>query len=73
MNPVFTATRHFYPRGIEGEVMDCTFKDFDTIEKAINYANRYAKGRRFAGVRIEDKDGKLLYEITSDSEQIDYR
>lgn len=70
---MFSTIRHFYPHGIEGESMDCTFKEFDTIEKAINYAHRYAKGVRFAGVQIEDENGKLLYEITSNSEIYDYR
>ena len=70
---VYTATRFFYPHGIEGESMDNTVKDFEDIEKARKYAHRYAKGVRFAGVQIESENGKLLYEITSDSEVCDYR
>ena len=70
---MYSTTRHFYPRGIEGEAMDCTFKEFDTIEKAIKYAHRYAKGLRFAGVQIEDETGKTLYEITSDFDVLDHR
>lgn len=74
----YFTTRYFYPHGIEGEAMDCTYKEFDTIEKAINYAHRYNKGMRFAGVQIEElrDDGKLgdmVYEITSDNETVDYR
>ncbi len=70
---MFTTTRYFYPHGIEGESMDCTWKEFDTIEKAIKYCHRYTNGLRFAGVQIEDEEGNLLYEITSDQELIDYR
>lgn len=70
---MFTATRFFYPHGIEGESMDNTVKEFDDIEKAIKYAHRYAKGIRFAGVQIESEDGTLLYEITSASDVFDYR
>jgi len=74
----YMTTRYFYPHGIEGEAMDCTYKQFETIEKAIKYANRYNKGMRFAGIQIEeitdnDKLGKLVYEITSDNETIDHR
>jgi len=70
---MFTTIRHFYPRGIEGEAMDCTCKEFETIDKAIKYANRYAKGLRFAGLQIEDEAGNMVYEITSDFEIIDHR
>lgn len=70
---MYTAYRHFYPHGIEGESMDCTFKEFDTIEEAIKYADRYARGLRFAGVQVEDENGNIIYEITSDSNVFDYR
>lgn len=70
---MYNTTRYFYPHGIEGEAMECTYKEFDTIEKAIKYANRYTKGLRFAGVQIEDENGNIVYEITSDNETIDYR
>jgi hypothetical protein len=70
---MFYTTRHYYPNGIEGESMSCTFKEFDTIEKAIKYCHRYAKGIRFAGVQVEDEEGFLLYEITSDGDITDYR
>jgi len=70
---MFNTTRYFYPHGIEGEAMNCTFKEFDSIDKAIKYAHRYTKGLRFAGVQIEDEAGNIVYEITSDQETIDYR
>ena len=74
----YFTTRYFYPHGIEGEAMDCTYKEFDTIEKAIKYAERYTRGLRFAGVQVEElkddgKLGDLVYEITSDNETFDYR
>lgn len=70
---MYSTTRHFYPNGIEGEAMDCTFKEFDNIDKAIKYADRYAKGLRFAGVTVEDETGNIIYQITSDFEVIDNR
>lgn len=70
---MYTVTRSYYPHGVEGECMENNTKDFEDIEKAIKYAHRYAKGTRFAGVRVEDEKGKLLYEITSDSDAYDYR
>lgn len=70
---MYITTRFFYPHGIEGEAMDNTVKEFDTIEKAIKYAHRYNTGVRFAGIQIESEDGKLLYEITSGNDTYDYR
>jgi hypothetical protein len=70
---MYTTTRFFYPHGIEGEEMDNTIKEFDTIEKAVKYAHRYSVGVRFAGVQIEDENGKLIYEITAGNDAYDYR
>jgi hypothetical protein len=63
---MYITTRYYYPNGIEGEAMKCTIKEFDTFEKAVSYCERYTKGIRFAGVTIENEQGYLLYEITSD-------
>ncbi len=46
--------------------MDCTFKEFETFEKAVAYCRRYAKGLRFAGCQVEDEKGNTVFEITSD-------
>lgn len=62
---MYTTIRYYYPHGIEGESMDCTFKEFSSLVEAIAYAHRYAKGIRFAGVEIEDEFGNRIYEITS--------
>lgn len=70
---MFITTRFFYPHGIEGEAMDNTSKEFNDLDKAINHANRYAAGLRFAGVQVEDEKRNIIYEITSDMEAIDYR
>jgi hypothetical protein len=70
---MYITTRFFYPHGIEGEEMQTTVKEFETIEKAIKYAHRYNTGVRFAGIQIESEDGKLLYEITSGNDTYDYR
>lgn len=49
--------------------MDCTIKYWDSLDKAIAYARRYARGKRFAGVLVT-MDGKDIFEITSDFEEI---
>ncbi len=69
---MFLTTRYFYPNGNEGEEMECTFKRFETLEKAKAYCQRYAKGIRFAGCDVENEHGELLFEITSDFEEFDY-
>ncbi len=66
---MFTTIRYFYPNGIEGEAMDTTIKEHSSIDKAIKYCRRYAKGLRFAGVQVEDEEGNVIYEITSDMEE----
>lgn len=71
-NQKYTTTRFYYPHGIEGESMKTTVKEFDTLEKAIKYSQRYAKGIRFAGLWIENQSLELVYEITSDFEEIDH-
>ena len=65
-------TRYFYPHGIEGETTETTLKEWDNLDSAIKYARRYAKGNRFAGVEIE-VNRKVVFEITSDFEEIDHR
>lgn len=69
----YYTTRYFFPHGIEGEEMDNTFKEWATFEKAIAYCYRYNKGPRFAGAKIEDETGKLLFEILDSGSCYDYR
>lgn len=61
---MYMTTRQFFPRGIEGEEMDCTWKEWNDLDKAIAYCHRYAKGVRFVRVTVEDEDGNLIYELT---------
>ena len=70
---IYTSIREFYRYGNESDYVDCTFKEWNSLEKAIAYAHRYTKGVRFAGVRIEDESGNPIYEITSDQKVFDYR
>lgn len=70
---MYNTTRFFFPHGNEEEAMDCAFKSFPTIEKAIAYAHRYSKGIRFAGCQIEDESGKLVYELLDNGTVTDYR
>lgn len=70
---MYTTYRHFFPHGIEGESMDCTMKEWDSLEKAIDYCHRYEKGIRFACVYIEDESGTIIYEICSNGVITDNR
>lgn len=69
----YTSIRRFFPHGVEGEAMDSTWKEWESLDKAIAYAHRYAKGIRFAGVEIVDDDWNTVYEITSNQNVYDYR
>ena len=57
---------HTYPNGIDGEEMECEFLEFATEEEAIIYADGHTSGLEFAGTQLEDEEGNLIYEITSD-------
>lgn len=70
---MYMTTRQFFPHGIEGEEMDCTWKEWNDLDKAIAYCHRYAKGVRFAGVIVEDEDGNLIYELTDNGIVTDNR
>lgn len=70
---MFYTTRYFFPHGDESEAMDNTFKEWPTFEKALAYCYRYAKGCRFAGVKIEDEQGCLLFELLDNGDAHDYR
>jgi len=60
---MYYTTRFYFPNGIEGEEMKCTFKEFPTLDKAIAYAHRYNKGVMFACCQIENEKGDLVYEL----------
>lgn len=70
---MYTAYRSWYRYGRETDYVELTVKDFSSADKAIEYAHRYAKGRRFCGVEVRDKKDELVYEITSDMTVFDYR
>lgn len=66
--------RHFYPHGgrIE-ENHKITKKEFETFEKALAYAHRYAKGERFLWVDIRNDKQQLVYCIHKSGKIDDYR
>lgn len=69
----YTTIRYFFPHGIEGEAMDCTFKEWKDLDKAIAYCHRYSKGRRFVSVEVEDEKGNVIYELNADGKVADNR
>ena len=70
---MYYTTRYCFNYGCETDEIVPTFKAFDTIEKAINYAHKYAKGLRFCSCEIEDEHGKTLYEVLDNGKVYDYR
>lgn len=53
--------------------MDCVIKEWESLQKAIAYIHRYAKGIRFASANVEDENGNTIYEILSDGTITDRR
>lgn len=71
---MYITSRHWFKYGRETDEMECTTLYHETLDKAINYAHRYAKGVRFASVTVEDEKGNILYEICNcGAEVFDYR
>lgn len=70
----YTTVREFYKYSYEHGETDMTFKEWDSLDKAIAYAHRYAKGWKFIAVTVEDEDGNIVYEIlNSGADTFDYR
>lgn len=63
---MYTTNRYYYRYGKEGDYVDMTTKEFNSLEKAINYAERYATGIRFVSVEILDENDNVVYEILQD-------
>jgi len=71
---MYTVFRSYFKYGKEDDEVELTVKEFDTEEKAIAYAHRYAKGNRFCSATIEDDGGNTIYEILNyGSVTYDYR
>lgn len=66
---MFRTIREFYPHGIEGEETQCTFKEWETLKKAVAYARRYSSGLRFVSCTIEDEQGNIVYELLADGRE----
>lgn len=70
----YTIVREFYKYSYEHGETDMTFKEWDSLDKAIAYAHRYAKGLKFVAVTVEDENGNVLYEILNHgADTFDYR
>lgn len=63
---MYTTNRYYYRYGNEDDYVDITTKEFDTLDKAIKYADRYATGIRFVSVEVLDEDDNVVYEILQD-------
>lgn len=63
---MFTVCRYWLKYGNEEDPTEVTIKEFETLEKAIAYGRRYAKGIRFLSFTITDEAGKEIYEQLAD-------
>lgn len=50
--------------GREDDYIEITTLEHETFEKALKYAQRYARGIKFVNCTIEDEKGNILYEIS---------
>lgn len=64
--------RHTYSDAGNMKKQCCKFKEFDSLDDAIKYAKRYAKGEKFAGVQIDDQY-RTVYEINAKMEIIKHQ
>ncbi len=65
---MYTVVWYRYPHGIEGEGMDSKWREFDDLNKAMNFLDgRYdrIRGIYWAGGYVEDENGKWVYEINN--------
>ena len=62
---MFIVIRSYYRYGNEGDYIDCTFKEFETLDKAKAYAQRYAKGIKFVRYQIENEKGDVIEEYSA--------
>lgn len=69
----YTTYRYWFKYGNEEDPIECTTKYWDSLDKAINYAHRYATGVKFESVEIEDENGNLVYRLDSNGVIEDYR
>lgn len=58
----------FYPTGDEWEETDMEWKEFDSLDVAIEYAHELLdnEGVNFAGVDVEDENGEIIYTLFAD-------
>lgn len=71
---MYITYRNWLKNGNENDEIVCTRLEHETLEKAISYAHRYAKGIKFVSVTVEDDAGNVLYEICDyGAEVFDYR
>lgn len=71
---MYITSRYWFKYGNEDDELECTTLYHETLDKAITYAHRYARGTKFASVTVEDEEGNILYEICDcGAEVFDYR
>lgn len=73
---MYTVYWYRYPHGMENEAMTANWRDFDSLEKAINFLNgrvKLIKSINWAGGHVEDENRNWLYEIDYEGNEEDNR
>ena len=73
---MYTVYWYRYPHGMDDEAMTANWRDFDSLEKAINFLDGRAKlikSINWAGGHVEDENRKWLYEIDWEGNEEDNR
>lgn len=71
---MYITYRNWLKNGNEFDETVCTRLEHETLDKAISYAHRYARGTKFISVTVEDDAGNVLYEICDYGAKVfDYR
>ena len=61
---MYITNRSWLRYGREDDYVEITTLEHETFEKALKYAQRYARGIKFVNCTIEDEQGNILYEIS---------
>ena len=69
----YTVTWYRLPNGKETDAMDSKYREFDSLEKAVDFAMRRSvviRGIYWEGARVDNEKGNTVFEITYNYEEI---
>lgn len=72
----YTAFWYRFPHGNEWEPMFSQYREFESLEKAIQFIQRKAEKTRgiyWAGAHVEDDKGGYVYDMSSEYDETWYK